>query len=236
MLGVLVRYERRGAVGLITMDDGKVNVMSVDMQDQIHRALDVAEQDGVAVVLKGREGIFSAGFDLRVMSGSASEKLAMVMGGLRLAERVFSFPGPVVMACTGHAIAMGAFLLLCGDYRLGVDGPYRLVANEVALGMYVPRTCVEIMRHRLIPAALDRAVGLAEEFSGEKALACGFLDELADPGEVDDVAMIRAETFAALDREAHRVSKMRARAGAIEAVHRALAEDDRNLASRLGPA
>jgi enoyl-CoA hydratase len=233
MISTLVRYQLTGPVAVVTMDDGKANVMSVAMQEQLHQALDCAEGDGAVVVLGGREGTFSAGFDLRVLAGTGREKLDMVIGGFRLAERLFSFPRPVIMACTGHAIAMGVFLLLSGDFRVGAAGTYRLGANEVALGMNVPHAGIEIMRHRLAPAALDRAVVLAEEFCGDKAVACGMLDELAEPADVFGVAVNIASRIAALDLEAHRVSKLRTRAAAIAALHQAIADDEKDLAARL---
>jgi enoyl-CoA hydratase len=234
LVSTLVHYQRTGPVAIVTMDDGKANVMSVAMQEQLHQALDRAEADGAVVVLGGRERTFSAGFDLRVLAGSGREKFDMVIGGFRLAERLFSFPLPVVMACTGHAIAMGVFLLLSGDYRVGAAGTYRLGANEVALGMNAPRAGIEIMRYRLAPACFDRAVVLAEEFCGEEAVACGLLDELAKPADVFGVAASKASAVAGLDREAHRISKLRARSTAVAALRQAIADDEEDLAARLG--
>jgi enoyl-CoA hydratase len=216
------------------MDDGKVNVMSVAMQTGVHSALDRALEDQVAVVIAGRPGMFSAGFDLTVMSSDGRAKYDMVMGGLRLAERVFTFPLPVVMACTGHAVAMGLFLLLAGDYRLGADGSILLAANEVSRGMNVPRSAIEIMRQRITPSALDRVVSLADPVPPDAAVACGVLDQLVAPGVVVESAMARAAELATLDLVAHRTTKMRLRAGAVEALRRALDEDDRELAVRTG--
>ena len=64
----LVTYEFAGGIARITMDDGKLNVMSPDMLRALHQAFDRAEADGAIVILSGREGIFSAGFDLKVIS------------------------------------------------------------------------------------------------------------------------------------------------------------------------
>src|SRR5258706_13715503 len=107
-----VRYLVDGAVATITMDDGKVNVLSSAMLGEINAALDRAEADADVVVLSGRPGVFSAGFDLPVLRERGEAAGSMLKAGFDLAERLLSFPAPVVIACSGHAIAMGAFLVL----------------------------------------------------------------------------------------------------------------------------
>ncbi len=121
-----VSYELEGGIATITMDDGKVNVFSIPLLRSLHAALDEAERDGAVVVLTGREGYFSAGFDLKVLSGSRDQILEILTLGATAAERVLSFPTPVVVACTGHAFPAGAFLLLAADLRIGTEGPFRI--------------------------------------------------------------------------------------------------------------
>ena len=123
----IVSYEVVDGVAVITMDDGKANAVSSALQEGVNNALDRAETDGLAVVLTGRPGFFSAGFDLKTLTASGQPAVDMLNGGIELAIRLLSFPRPVVIASPGHAIAMGVFLSLCGDYRIGVDGPYRYV-------------------------------------------------------------------------------------------------------------
>src|SRR6185503_10431701 len=135
VMGTLVSYQLDGSVATITMDDGKVNALSLQMLTELGAALDRATADRAVVVLTGRDGIFSAGFDLKVLRAGGPDAWAMLRGGFELAERILSFPTPVLIACTGHAIAMAVFLLLSGDYRVGVDGPYKINANEVAIGL-----------------------------------------------------------------------------------------------------
>jgi len=125
----LVSYAFDGKVATITMDDGKVNVLSPAMQAELNAALDQAEADQAVVLLTGRPGVFSAGFDLAVLQGRGDEAGTMVLGGFELSLRLLGFARPVVVACTGHAIAMGSFLLLSGDYRLGADARYKITAN-----------------------------------------------------------------------------------------------------------
>ncbi len=224
-MGELVSYEIHEGVATVVMDDGKVNVMGPAMQAELHAALDKAEADGAVVVLAGREGVISGGFDLGVLRGGGSESIEMVHGGFELALRVRSFPTPVVVACTGHAIAMGAFLLLSGDYRVGASGDYRLTANEVAIGLTVPRAATEIVRQRLTPSAFDRAVCLAEVFHPADAVEVGFLDRLAPPDKLLEVAHEMAQAMTALDLAAHAATKLRSRAGALDAMRAAIDQD-----------
>jgi enoyl-CoA hydratase len=218
-------YLARESVASVTMDDGKVNVMSLAMQAEIHQALDRAQSDGLVVLLTGRPGVFSAGFDLDTLRGGGPPATDMVHGGFELAERVLAFPRPVVIACTGHAIAMGLFLLLSGDYRVGVAGLYRLTANEVAIGLTMPRAAVEILHQRLAPAAFNRAVTVAAPFSPANAVETGILDELVDPADLAARVMELAASCANLDPRAHTASKLRARRQTLEALRAAIEAD-----------
>jgi enoyl-CoA hydratase len=169
--------------------------------------------------------VFSAGFDLTVLRAGGSEAIAMVRAAFELAERVLSFPLPVVIACPGHAIAMGVFLLLSSDYRIGTAGPYKLTANEVAIGLTMPRAAVEILRQRLAPAPFHRAVALAETFSPAAALDAGFLDRIVAAEDLDGTARETAAALAALDFDAHAATKLRARAGTLTALRAGIDAD-----------
>ncbi|MER6000574.1 crotonase/enoyl-CoA hydratase family protein [Nonomuraea angiospora] len=224
-MGTLVSYQLKDSVATITMDDGKVNAVSVQMLTELGAALDRAAADSAVVLLEGREGVFSAGFDLKALAAGGDGALALVRGGFELAERLLSFPTPVVAACTGHAVAMGAFLLLSADYRVGAAGPYRLVANEVALGITMPYAAVEILRQRLTPACFTRAVLLAETFSPDDGVAAGFLDRVVEPARVSDVARETAEALTGLNMRAHAATKARARRRTLEAMRAGIAEE-----------
>jgi enoyl-CoA hydratase len=228
-MGNRVSYRCTGSVGHIAMDDGKVNVLSPSMLAELGGAMDQAERDEAAVVLTGKPGLFSAGFDLGVLKGGGEDALAMLKDGFLLGERILSFPYPVVVACSGHAVAMALFLVLCADYRIGVTGEARLTANEVAIGLPMPRAAIEICRQRLTPAAFTRVVILAEPFSGEQAVAAGLLDALVDPSALDGRADEVATALRGLDMAAHRSTKLRARAKVLEALHAAIEQDDADL-------
>lgn len=219
-----VTYERNDAVATITLDDGKVNVLSPSMQNAVNEALDRAEADikageVKAVVLAGNTKVFSAGFDLAVFnSGDAEAALGMLSGGFELSIRTLSFPAPVIMAATGPAIAMGSFLLLSGDVRIGSPRS-RCQANEVAIGMTLPISAIEIMRMRLTRAAFQRGISMAATFAGADAMAAGWLDEIVEHENVlARAAEVAAEAAATLNTRAHVASKLKARKDAIEAI------------------
>jgi enoyl-CoA hydratase len=219
----LVSYRETGTAAVVTMDDGKVNALSMAMFGEVNAALDRAGQAGATVVLAGREGIFSAGFDLKVLRAGGPQASALVQAGFELSVRLLAFPAPVVVACTGHAVAMGAFLLLSGDFRIGAAGPYRITANEVAIGLTMPRAAIEICRQRLAPAQLSRALILAEVYSPADAGPAGFLDLTLPPGEVVPAARAMAEQLSRLDRAAHVATKRRVRP--LAAIRQAIEED-----------
>lgn len=218
----LATYELEGRIATITMDDGKVNAFSIPMLRAIHAAFDQAERDRAVVVLTGRERCFSAGFDLNVFAAGRDQLLEMLTLGATLAERVMSFPTPVVAACTGHALPAGAFLLLSADCRIGVDGPFQIGLNEVRIGLTVPWFAIEIARHRLHPAHFDRAVVNATMYEPSDAVAPGFLDRVIDASELRAASRDAAEGLAALDPAAHAATKLRARAGALRALRSAI--------------
>ncbi|HEX3489811.1 MAG TPA: crotonase/enoyl-CoA hydratase family protein [Streptosporangiaceae bacterium] len=216
-MGTLVTTKWDNSVATITMDDGKVNALSPDMFAQVNAALDQAA-DTAAVVLSGRPGVFSAGFDLRVLQARGPEAEGMVRAGFELAVRLLTFPAPVLIACTGHAIAMGSFLLVSADYRIGADGPYKITANEVSIGMTIPGAAIEACRQRLTPAYLSRALTLAEVFPPAAAAAAGFLDLVVPEADLAEAAAAAAGRLAALDRAAHAATKLRVRGPVVAAM------------------
>jgi enoyl-CoA hydratase len=214
-----VVYTHDEHIGLIRMDDGKVNALGPTMQQAINEAIDQADTDNVgALVISGNDRVFSGGFDLKVLtSGEAQPAIDMLRGGFELAYRLLTYPKPVVMACTGHAIAMGAFLLSAGDHRVAAHA-YNIQANEVAIGMVIPYAALELMKLRLTPSAYQQAAGLAKTFFGETALAAGFIDEMVMPEMVLSRAEEAAREFAGLHQSAHAATKLRTRADSLKAI------------------
>lgn len=222
----LVSYEFSDGISTLRLDDGKANVMSVQMLAEINAALDKAESAGGVVIITGREGMLSGGFDLGVFkSGDKDEIYTMLSSGARLAQRLLSFPLPTICACSGHAIAMGIFVLLSTDYRIAIDGDSKFAANEVAIGMTVPHFAIETLRQRLTPQQLNKAVNFAYYFSAKEALQAGIVDELTTADELQATAIARASDALKLDADAHRESKLRMRENLLATMENAIDRD-----------
>jgi enoyl-CoA hydratase len=219
------RYELDGGVATVTIDDGKVNAFSISMLNALHEALDRAERDGAVVVLAGRERCLSAGFDLKTFGEGGERVLEMLRLGATLAERVLSFPRPVLVACSGHAVAAGSFLMLAADLRLAADGPFRIGLNEVQIGLTVPWFAIELARQRLHPAHFDAAVVTARMYSPGEAVAAGFVDRVVAPRELLAQTLDAARALSELDANAHAMTKLRAREDALRRLRAAIASE-----------
>ena len=213
-----VNYSLQDQVATIRIDDGKRNALSPQVLREINQALDKAESDRATVIITGRESVFSAGFDLHVMKRGGIDALRMLRAGYALTARVMAYPHPVIAACNGHVMAMGVFLMLSADYVIGSRGDFKVAANEVAIGLTMPRVAAAMLHHRLNPAAYQRAVTLSEFFDVESALGAGFFDELVDPAKLLPRAEAHAETLLELDQHAHTASKRRIRRALIRKI------------------
>lgn len=185
-------------VSIITLDDGKANVFSPTMISQFNLLLDQVPTNKGSLLIHGRPGMFSAGFDLKVMMSGSEPAVQMVQSGFTMLKRVFSFPRPVVAACSGHAIALGAFLLCSSDHRIGAKGEYKVGANELRNNMIVPTPLLEIAKFKLNKSHKQRAILNAEMYSIEDAVEPGYLDEVVDADKVFETALAKAKDLAVL--------------------------------------
>lgn len=225
-----VAYEQHDGVAWIQMDDAAANVMGPAMQSELHQALERASSDDLVTVLSGREGVFSGGFDLEVMqSGDIRAIAEMVIGGFELARRILAHPRPVVVECTGHAVAMGLFLLLSGDYLIGPDLPIKLRANEVSIGLTLPHSAAVLLRHRLTPAAYERTAMLSVPIDVGVATQVGALDELAEPSDLHTRTEEVADSLTKLDPSAQQATKAQLRGSVLRELDAALEQDRKNF-------
>lgn len=192
-----VSTEIVGDVAVVTMDDGKANAFSHANIDAIHAGLDQAAAEAGAVVITGREGRFSAGYDLSVMSGSEADRVALVKAGAELFMRVYGFELPVVAACNGHALAAGALLLLSADTRFGANiEKAKLGLNEVSIGMTLPLFGIELAQERLSKRHVNQATVLAQVYNPTEAVDVGYLDHLVEPDALHTTAVTHAQGLA----------------------------------------
>jgi enoyl-CoA hydratase len=211
-----VEYRISDGVSTITMDDGKVNALSSEMIGAVASVFDRAEDDGAdAVILTGRDKVFSAGFDLKTEGDGWPP---MLIAGANLAARMLSFPRPVIIACNGHAMAMGGFLLLSADYRIGVSGDFNIGLNEVAIGLTMPWFGIEIARHRLTRPYFDRCAGTGVLLGPDEAKTAGFLDEVVPGSDLSEAAQQAASRLAQVKHPAHVDTKLRVREGVIAGI------------------
>ena len=221
----LVSYAFADGVATLTMDDGKANAMGPAMQAALNAAFDRAEADKAIVVLAGRPGVFSGGFDLGVFkAGDARTTFQMLTGGAQLAQRLLSYPHPVIAACSGHAVAMGLFLLQCADVRIGLKTGATFQANEVLIGMTLPHFALETIRQRVATPHLF-LVGTATPYAGEGAVNAGLLDEAVAPDALAAAVQAQVERLKKANPASFTATKQRLRAPVLAALPGAIEQD-----------
>ncbi len=225
----LVLYNLNDKVATIAIHNGKVNALSSQVFRELNAALDQAEKDQAIVVLTGQPGMLSAGYDLKEMTQGAEAASALVETGSRFCRRMMAFPLPVVVACTGHAVAKGAFLCLSADIRIGAEGAFKIGLNEVAIGMTMHHAGIEMARYRMTPAHFQRSVVCAEMFDPSAAVQAGFLDRIVSADNVLITAQAEAAKLAELNLKAHRQTKLKVRAAYLDLLDQAIAQDAKDL-------
>ena len=221
----LVHYTLTDGVATITLSNGKVNALSPEVITDINSALDQAERDAAVVILTGQVGILSGGYDLKVMKTGPEATRDMVAAGSQLTLRMLAHPQAIIVACSGHAVAKGAFPLLACDYRIGVEGAFQIGLNEVKIGMTMHQVGIALARDRLTPAAFQRAVINAEMFGPQDALAAGFLDQVVAPDQLMITAQAVAQQLRQLDSNAHTQTKRKTRKTLLDTLAAAIDVD-----------
>ena len=216
-------------VAIVRMDDGKANALGPAMLDALDAAFDRAEREAKAVVLAGRPGRFCAGFDLKHMMAGPESARALVTRGAEVLLRMYAHPQPLVVACTGHALAGGALVVLCGDVRLGTAGEFKLGLNEVAIGLPLPILAIELARDRLDPRHLTEATLLARQFDPEAARDAGYLDHVVPADQLLPRALEEARRLAGLGSVPFAASKRALRRDTIRHIRDTLDENIREF-------
>lgn len=199
----------------IALDDGKVNAMSAEMLQEIGGHLDRARASARVTIISGRPGIFSAGFDMPTFANGLDPSRRMMAAGIHAIVAMLSHPHPIVVACTGHAYPMGAFLMMCADDRYGARGDYNIGMNEVAIGLTVPRFALALAEHRLSRAGYS-AVATGTLFSPDDAVAAGYLDHVVDADRVGAHAQAAAERLLSINLQSYAATKQRMNAEIVE--------------------
>jgi enoyl-CoA hydratase len=221
----LTTYALDGSTAVITMDDGKANALSNEMIDQLTAALDRAEGEAKAIVLVGRAERFCAGFDLKVMMSGPANAVALLTKGGELLMRLYAAKLPLVIACTGHALAGGALVVLTGDLRIAAAGAFKIGLNEVSIGLPVPVLAMELARDRLVKPELDRATLMAQIYNPDEGLRAGYVDKVVPASELLATAKAEAVRLGALPSQAFRATKQRLRSATIATIRTGMKTD-----------
>lgn len=221
----LIHYSCNEGVATLTLNNGKVNALSPDMIAAFNQCLDQAEHDRAIVIITGQPGILSGGYDLKVMTSSLDNAFNLVALGSTLTRRMLAHPYPIIVACPGHAIAKGAFLLLAADYRIGTAGAFNIGLNEVLIGMTMHYAGIELAKDRLTKPAFQRSVINGELFSPEEAIGAGFLDRVVPAEQLLDTAQAMATQMKKINMNAHAKTKLKVRKDLLEALDAAIEVD-----------
>ncbi|WP_338523225.1 crotonase/enoyl-CoA hydratase family protein [Pseudomonas batumici] len=225
----LISYHLDDGIATLTLSNGKVNAISPDVIAAFNSALDQAAADRAIVIITGQPGILSGGYDLKVMTAGPKEAVSLVTAGSTLARRLLSHPFPVIVACPGHAVAKGAFLLLSADYRIGVEGPFSIGLNEVQIGMTMHHAGIELARDRLRRSAFHRSVINGEMFNPQDAVDAGFLDKVVAADALKDAALAAAQALKKINMTAHKNTKLKVRKALLETLDNAIMLDQEHL-------
>jgi enoyl-CoA hydratase len=214
-----ITYQTHGDTAVIALDDGKANAFGLAFIASFNARLDRAEKEAKAVAILGRPGLLSGGFDLKVINGGDPEEISrMVNAGARLMMRIYGHPQPVVVGATGHAVALGAFLLLAADYRIGTEGEFKIGLNETAIGLSLPEFGIALATERMSRRHLTQATIGATLYDPVQACDIGYLDEVSTPNAIRDAVIARANEMATLDGPAFAASKATLRGATIRNV------------------
>ena len=224
----IVTIKKEDDISIITLDDGKANVFSPEMSKQLNSCLDQVDKESGCVIITGREGMFSAGLDLKIIqSGDVDRIVEMSSSAFKLLARIFSFPRPVIAACSGHGIALGTFLICCCDYRIGIKGEYMLGANEMRTNMVIPTPILELIKFRVNDSHKYRAVLGAEMYNFNQAQEIGLIDDVVDIDNLMSAATEKAKDLATMGHPSYTMTKELFIAEPMAKINEALKEHEK---------
>ena len=218
-----MKYELlEGGIAKITLDNGKANAISLEVASDLMNALDRAKEEAKAVLICGSPGIFSAGFDLKVIAQGMDVAEKMLAQGMLMTEKIYSHPQPVITACEGHSVGMGVFIMLAADYRVGASGEFAVRLPETAIGMHFTTILKVIAKTHINPTHHARAIVQSRPYTPEQAAEIGMLDEVVAPEQVIDQALLRAKELAELPSDQYAENKLYMREDDIAVIRESL--------------
>ncbi len=180
----MIIHTKEDGAHIITLDDGKVNALNKEKLDGLVAKLAECATDFAPVAIRGRRGIFSAGFDLKGFAAGPEIATAQLQAGKDAILAILRHPAPIVTLCEGHAYPMGAFLMLASDRAIGTEGEFVTGMNESAIGMALPIYPMILGAARLNSTG-RKAVATSQLFSPHEAREVGYFDHVAAPDKVE---------------------------------------------------
>ncbi len=223
--------EPRGDVALVVIDRPPANAMNVELLGELASELDrLAADPPRALVLAGRDGFFSGGADLKAVPTYGPEQRRQMVSGInRMVIAAYGLPCPVVAAVTGHAIAGGLVLALCGDYRVAsVAGRYGL--TEIKVGVPYPQAAIIAVRAELPPHGARRLAFGNQLTDAAQCVELGAFDEAVEPAAVLERGVAVAAELGTMPGDVYARTKRELR-GAVLTEMRSGAARDPLLAS-----
>jgi len=218
-------YSFKDGVAVIALDDGKANALGAQSWAELNQALDIAEKEEAIVVITGREGVMSGGFDLKEMEKGGLEALELTSKGSKFARRIMAHPRPVIMAATGHTIAMGAFLAMACDYSFIKAGNFKVGLNETLIGMTMHNFGIEMGRYHLNKSHFNRCVINGEIFDPKGAMHAGFFDRVVPEEQWPMAIPMVGQMFGQANPKAFRETKVRSRKDIFAILDQAIEAD-----------
>ena len=226
----IATLKKENDISIITLDDGKANDFSSEMSKQVNDCLDQVETESGCLIITGKEGMFSAGLDLKtIQGGDIGQIQEMSISAFKLLARIFSFPRPVIAACSGHGIALGTFLLCCCDYRIGIKGEFMLGANEMRTNMVIPTPILELIKFRVNNSHKYRAVLGAEMYTLSDAQEAGLIDEVVDSNDLMNTAKEKAKDLVTMGNPSYTLTKQLFIAEPMSKINEALKNLEKEL-------
>ncbi|MBF0288500.1 MAG: enoyl-CoA hydratase/isomerase family protein [SAR324 cluster bacterium] len=222
----MIELEERGNIALLNMAHGKVNLMDVEFCNAVTKHFEMLETSSFqAVILTGKGKAFSAGVDLsRALDEGTSYMDVFFPAMLRMFEKVFFFPKPVLAAINGHAIA-GGCVLACGtDYRIMADGGGKIGIPELLVGVPFPTIALEIMRFNALPQHFHGLVYGGTTYSVQDAAHLGLINEIVSSPDLISHAIKTAEKMATIPVATFQITKKQMRLPIMERVKAAQAD------------
>ena len=225
----LATLEKKGEVSIITLNDGKANVFSYPMLETIQNILADIPKDKGSVIITGRDGMFSGGFDLKTFSSGDVDLIKNMSAlGFKTLFDLYTFPRPIIAAISGHAVALGIFVVCCCDYRIGINGEFVVQANEVRNNMDIPTPIMEIAASRIDKQHIYRALFHGDTYKMTDAVSAGWIDEVVNHEDLMKRAMEKAEDLATLGHPMYQKTKEVFQASIVEKIKATLPKPSDN--------